>query len=132
MTVRISDDERRHRLARRHLLAPGHRSRSVPAIADALVAIHSSDPVTVFLAVAARGDGVVADDVERALYDDASVIRHHAMRRTLWVTTPAVGELVHAACTRKIAASERRRAAKFVGDAAWFDDAVERVVELVR
>lgn len=132
MTIRISDDERRRRLARRHLLVPGHRSRSVPAIADALVAIHSSDPVTVFLAFAARGDGVAVADVERALYDDTSVIRHHAMRRTLWVTTPAVGELVHAACTRKIAATERRRAAEFVGDAAWFDRAVEQVTALVR
>lgn len=130
--IRISDDERRRRVARRHLLLPETRVDSVPAVADALLALHSSDPVTVFLSIAARTNGVSVDDIERALYDDRTVIRHHAMRRTLWVMTPDVAEFVHAACTRKIAASERARSARIVGAEGWFDAAVRRVVDAVR
>jgi hypothetical protein len=104
----------------------------VPAIADAVVALHSSDPVTVFLSIGARSNDLTVADVEDALYDERSVIRHHAMRRTLWVTTPEVAEIAHAAATRKIAASERARSAKFVGDADWFDAAVQHVVDCVR
>ncbi len=127
----MTDEQRRARIARRHLLAPDDRIGSVSDIADALVALHSTDPATVYLSIAARSIGLTVADVEGALYDERCVIRHHAMRRTLWVTTPAVGELAHAACTRKIAAVERRRSAEFVGDADWFDDAVRQVVELV-
>lgn len=127
----IGDEQRRGRLARRHLLMPTRRIGSVPDIADALVALHSTDPVTVYLSIAARSNDLTVGDIERALYDERRVIRHHAMRRTLWVTTPAIGELAHAACTRKIAAVERRRSAEFVGDAPWFDGAVRQVVELV-
>ena len=130
--ISVTDDERRRRLARRHLLAPSARIDSVPAIADALVALHSSDPVTVFLSVAARSTDLAVADVEAALYDERTVIRHHAMRRTLWVTTIPVGEIAHAACTRKIAATERARSTKFVGDPEWFDDAVRQVVDCVR
>lgn len=127
----ISDDERRRRLARRHRLHPTGRIDSVPDIADALVALHSSDPVSVFLSVAARSDGLNVADIEQAMYDDRSVVRHHAMRRTLWVMTPQVAEVAHAACTRKIAAAERRRSAKAAEDADWFDRAVDEVVAVV-
>ncbi|MFW2334464.1 winged helix DNA-binding domain-containing protein [Ilumatobacter sp.] len=130
--ISVSDEDRRRRLAGRHLLLPETRIDSVPAIADAVVALHSSDPVTVFLSIGARSNDLTVRDVERALYDERSVIRHHAMRRTLWVTTPEVAEFAHAATTRKIAASERARSAKFVGDADWFDEAVRQVVDCVR
>lgn len=130
--IAISDDERRRRVARRHLLVPSARVESVPAVADAVVALHSSDPVTVFLSIAARSNDVSVDDIERALYLDRTVVRHHAMRRTLWVTTTIVAEFVHAACTRRIAATERARSAKFVGDGEWFDAAVRRIVDVVR
>lgn len=129
---RVTDDERRRRLARRHRLLPEQRRDSVAEIADSVVALHSSDPVTVFLSVAARSDSLTVEDVERALYEEQSVVRRHAMRRTLWVMTPAIAEVAHAACTRKIAASERARSAKLVGDAAWFDAAVEQVIACVR
>lgn len=127
----ITDEQRRVRLARRQLLLPSERTRSITDIAGALVALHSTDPVTVYLSIAARSNNLTVTDVERALYDDRCVIRHHAMRRTLWVTTPTVAELAHAACTRKIAAVERRKSADFVADAAWFDEAVQQVVEFV-
>ena len=46
--------ERRARLARRHRLVPSTRTDDVAAIADSLVALHSSDPVSVFLSAMAR------------------------------------------------------------------------------
>ena len=51
---RIGNDERRARLGPRHHLAPAARTDDVVAIADDLVALHSSDPVTVYLSVLAR------------------------------------------------------------------------------
>ena len=50
----ISADERRARLGVRHLLAPGTAAGDVPAVADALVALRSTGPATVYLSVAAR------------------------------------------------------------------------------
>ncbi len=50
----IGTDERRARLARRHLLLPSLRTDDVAAIADAVVALHSTDPVTVHLSAMQR------------------------------------------------------------------------------
>lgn len=47
--------------------------------------------------------------VEQALYEARSLIRHHAMRRTLWVATPEVARLMHAAATRALVGQERKR-----------------------
>ncbi|MFT3852820.1 MAG: crosslink repair DNA glycosylase YcaQ family protein [Ilumatobacteraceae bacterium] len=82
--------ERRARLARRHLLAPGTQVDDVAPIADAGVALHSSDPVTVHLSAWARMAHPSLEAVDAALCHEHSVVRHHAMRRTLWVMTPPV------------------------------------------
>ena len=129
--IRVSDDERRRRIAARHRLRPATRLDSVAGIADSMVALHSSDPASVFLSIAARSDRLTVGDIERALYDDRTVVRHHAMRRTLWVMTPESAKIAHAACTRKIAAAERRRSAKGLNDETWFDQAVDEVIAVV-
>lgn len=107
--MRIAAEERRARLAERHRLLPRTRADDLPQITDDLVALHSSDPVTVFLSAMARMAHPSIAAVERALYIDRSLIRHHAMRRTLWVATPPVVRLMHAAATRDLLATERRR-----------------------
>ena len=66
---RISVGERRARLARRHRLVPSTRTDDVAAIADSVVALHSSDPVSVFLSVLARMRHPSIAAVEAALYD---------------------------------------------------------------
>jgi hypothetical protein len=98
-TRRIDAAERRNRLAVRHRLAPSRRTDDVVAIADDLVALHSSDPVTVYLSVLARMQNPALGAVEKALYDDRTLIRHHAMRRTLWVGGHEAVRLAHAATT---------------------------------
>jgi hypothetical protein len=76
-----------------------------------------------------------------ALYDDRTLVRHHAMRRTLWVLTPENARLAHAACTEALVAKERQRLVQLleangVADdgGAWLDkaagDAVTALDEL--
>jgi hypothetical protein len=109
VSLRISAEERRARLAERHRLLPRTRIDDLLQIADDLVALHSSDPVTVFLSAMARMAHPSIEAVEKSLYVDRSLIRHHGMRRTLWVATPPVVRLMHAAATRDLLATERRR-----------------------
>ena len=105
----VDDEERRARLAQRHLLLPSARTDDLPGIADALLALHSSDPVTVFLSAMVRMRHPSLAAVDQALYEDRTLIRHHAMRRTLWVATPAVARRMHATATRALVEPERRR-----------------------
>lgn len=126
----IAETERRARLVRRHLLGANGRASTVAAVADALVALHSTDPVTVFLSVRARADGLDAAAIERELYDARTVVRMLGMRRTLFVVGRDARPVVQAACTDEIAVREAARlvnwleeapgigsAAVFVGDA---------------
>ncbi len=134
MVRRIDVAERRDRLARRHLLLEDQRTDDVSTIADALVALHSSDPVSVYLSAMVRMRHPAVSAVERALYDERSVVRHHAVRRTLWVATPEVTRVLHAAATRKLAGAEHRRtagllAANGVADPdGWLETAREHVL----
>ncbi len=134
----VTTDERRRRLARRHRLAAEHRIDDVAGLADDLVALHSSDPVTVFLSVGQRMAHPSIEAIERALYDDRSVVRHHAMRRTLWVMTPDVAAVANASSTRKIAAAERKKLIGWVGEVvgpdaagAWIADGIAAIEALL-
>lgn len=109
-TVRhIGDDERRVRLARAHLLSPGARAGSAEDVARALVALHGTDPATVYLAVGARladASGTVAD-VERALYEDRTLVRMHGMRHTVFTFPAELAATVHASTGLAVAAKAR-------------------------
>jgi len=127
---RITVGERRARLAERHRLTTATKTDDVAAIADSVVALHSTDPATVYLSAIARMRHPSIDAVSKALYDDRTVVRHHAMRRTLWVFTPDVARIAHAACTEAVAVTQRKRLAKMVEDsgiakdgAAWAESA---------
>ena len=137
MTTRISDEQRRWRLAHRHRLLAGGRTDDTAAIADDLVALHSSDPATVYLSCLVRMVNPSIERVEAALYDERSVVRHHAMRRTIWVMTPEVARLAHATATAKIAAAERKRTVKALATTdiddpeAWFTAGQREVIGLL-
>jgi hypothetical protein len=138
VNLRISDEERRARLAERHRLLPRTRTDDLPQIADDLVALHSSDPVSVFLSAMARMVHPSIEAVERALYIDRSLIRHHGMRRTLWVATPPVVRVIHAAATRDLLATERRRTAQLLAASGvedpdqWLAEAEKQVLADIR
>ncbi len=100
--------ERRARLARRHRHPAEARTDDVVALTDGLVALHSTDPVTVYLSAAARMRTPALEPMATALYEDRSLIRHHAMRRTLWVFGHEAARLAHHGATTTIARVQRR------------------------
>ena len=108
--LRISDAERRNRLAIRHGLAAPFAT--VAEVADALVGLHSSDPATVFLSLRARMEGITIEDIESALYDRAELWRIWSMRRTMFMVPPDLASIMYAAATRDVVADERRKLLK--------------------
>jgi hypothetical protein len=121
----IGVDERRARLAVRHHLAmpaadPVEATRGV-------VALHATDPASIFLSLYARTASVEVDAIERALYDERSLIRMLGMRRTMFVVPVELAPVIQAACTKEIALRQRRTYTKLltergVGDGAWLRD----------
>jgi len=120
---RVTVTERRRRLVQRHLLGQTARVSSVADVAAALVALHSSDPATVFLSVHARTTGLDSAAIERELYDDRTVLRMLAMRRTLFVVRRAARPLVQTACADDVAARERTRLERWLAGTPGIDDA---------
>jgi hypothetical protein len=131
-------EERRARLVRRHRLAPAARASSALEVTRSLVVLHSTDPVTVFLSVHARTDGVTPADIERELYEERSLVRVLCMRRTLFVVPRDLVPVVLAACTRTIAARERKRLEGWIAEseiskrpAAWLNRASEAALSAI-
>ena len=106
----------------RHRLVAATRTDHIPTIADSLVALHSSDPATVYLSAMARMKHPSLEAVSTALYDDRTVVRHHAMRRTLWVLTPQMARWAHAACTVAVATTQLKRLARMAEDSGVTTD----------
>jgi hypothetical protein len=106
----ISVDERRARLAVRHRLVPAARpDDDAAAIARDVVVLHATDPATVVLSVLARMSEPDAGAVERALYDDRTLVRMLGMRRTLFTTPVELAPVIHSSSTLAVAADERRK-----------------------
>lgn len=122
-TVRsFSAAERRVRLGRRHALSPAHRAADPVAAARSVVALHGTDPATTFLAAVARmADGSVAD-VEKALYDDRSLVRVLAMRRTVFAVPTDLVATCHAGAADIVAREQRRLLEKMLAEAKVTDD----------
>jgi hypothetical protein len=111
----FTDSERRDRLARRHAIAPEHRLADPVEATRAMTVLHATEPPTVHLSVAARTEGVGVEDVEKALYDDRSLVRQLAMRRTLFVFPRDLVAAAWGSASARVAQQEARRVA---GDAA--------------
>jgi hypothetical protein len=128
-------DERRRRLARRHRLARGSLVDSVEDATRSMVGLHATDPVTVYLSAWARVDGFTREDMDRALYTDRTLVKHLAMRRTLFVFPQATLPAAQAGASARVAANERRRVIQQIQTAGvhpdgarWLDDACELVL----
>jgi hypothetical protein len=106
---RMEARERRARLGLRHRLAPEARAGGPPEAARSLVAVHSTDPSSVYVGLLSRMAGGSLSTVEHALYQDRTLIRLLGMRRTVFVTTLDLAALIQAACGRAVAARERRK-----------------------
>ncbi|WP_210648579.1 winged helix DNA-binding domain-containing protein [Nocardioides sp. SYSU D00065] len=121
-TRRISDAERRRRIAVRHALAPSHRLDGVAAATRAMTVLHATEAATVHLAVAARAEAVTPADVDAALYDDRCVVKQLAMRRTLFVFPRELLPAAWGSASARVAATERTRIAKAIAGAGIADD----------
>jgi hypothetical protein len=119
---RVDAEERRARLARRHRLTPASRTQDVADAVRSVVAFHSSDPVTVFLSARARARDFDARRLESALYDERTLVRMLAMRRTLFDVPRELVPVVDAGASQAVAANERRKLEKFVAESGVSDD----------
>jgi hypothetical protein len=104
-TLRVSAEQRRIRLVERQLL--GAPAGTVDEVTSALVALHATDPVTVYLSAWAR-NRCTAGDVDAALYERRSLVRMLGMRRTMFVVPAGLAGVVQAACTDDVARRMRR------------------------
>ncbi|UUY05886.1 winged helix DNA-binding domain-containing protein [Svornostia abyssi] len=91
-----------------------------------------------YLSAWARVDGMALADVDRALYEDRSLVKHLAMRRTLFVFPRATLPAAVAGPSARVAAAERKRLIKEIdaqglhGDgAAWLAKATDAVMALL-
>jgi hypothetical protein len=110
MTIpKVSVRQRQARLLARHRLAVPAGS-ATEAAAD-LVALHATDPVTVYLSAWARSRCAVSD-MDAALYEERAVVRMLGMRRTVFVVPAGLADVVQAACTDDVAQRMRRQLEK--------------------
>ncbi|HET6733061.1 winged helix DNA-binding domain-containing protein [Mycobacterium sp.] len=100
-------DERRARLARRHFLSEG--AASIGDVTADLVGLHATDPGTPYLSLWARLPGFTIADLDAELYKRRSLVKHLAMRRTLWVVRAEDLPLIQPGASDRVADTERRR-----------------------
>ncbi|MER5830756.1 winged helix DNA-binding domain-containing protein [Streptomyces sp. NPDC002130] len=124
--------ERRARLALRQRLAGQARAGTPEEVAGSLVALHGTDPATVYLAVGARlaDPARTVEETGRALYDDRRLVRMHGMRHTVFVFPGDLTAVVHASTGLAVAARERASLLKHMAaagapDAAWLKEVEE-------
>lgn len=135
---RIDVTERRARLARRHCLAPEHRAANALAAARSMVCLHGTDPVTLYLSARSRVNDLVVADLDEAMFVERSLVRHLAMRRTLFVFPRETLGFAQAGASNGVADVERRRLVRDVEAAglhidgqAWLTAASEQVMALL-
>jgi hypothetical protein len=126
-------EERRARLGRRHFL--GESADSLDGVVAHLVGLHATDPATPYLSLWARMPAFAVADLDAELYGRRTLIKHLAMRRTLWTVRAEDLPLIHSAASARVADNERRR---LVADAqkagvatdggAWLDTACAAVL----
>jgi hypothetical protein len=132
--------ERRARLARRHLLAPPARAQTAAEVAAAMIALHGTDPASVYLAAWARSaDGHRAIGhaaVEQALYQDQELLRMLGMRRTMFVVPAGLAPVIQAACTDQVAERMRKGLVRDLATAGvgadaggWLDEVGDATVK---
>lgn len=135
---RVPDRERRARLALRHALAPAARVAGPVEAAEAVVALHATDPASVHLSALARCGALTAGQVEAALYDERSLVKHLAMRRTQFVFPRRTLPVAQAVCGARVEHGEVRALLRDVARSGfhpdpegWLAGCVARVLEVV-
>ncbi|WP_329049274.1 winged helix DNA-binding domain-containing protein [Amycolatopsis sp. NBC_01488] len=119
----ITTEQRRARLAvRHHLAAP---AATVSDAVAGVVALHATDPATVHLSASARLASPAIAAVERALYEDRTLLRLLGMRRTVFVTGLDTAALVQAGCSADIAVKQRKLLEQHLGQQGYPENVPE-------
>ncbi len=105
----VTDRQRRARLAARHAIAT--RAGSVAGAVAQMTCLHATEPASVYLSAFAR-TGASREDIDRALYEDRSVVKQLAMRRTLFAFPRDLLPAVWGSASARVAAQLNARFAK--------------------
>lgn len=134
----VSDDERRARIGVRHALAPSFRVDSPEVATRAMTVLHATESATVYLSCWARVRSLDATDVDNALYDQRSLVKQLAMRRTLFTFPRDLLPAAWSSASARVANTEGARMAKDVVKAGiavdgndWLDRARAEVLTLL-
>lgn len=119
---RIGKEERRGRLGVRHHLASPARAAEVVDVARDMIGLHATDPASVFLAAWARMQCAEVEAIERALYEERSLLKMLGMRRTMFVVPIELAPVIQAACTQALLARERARLVELLEEAGIVTD----------
>jgi len=100
-----------------------------------MVCLHATDPATIYLSGWARVEDMTVADLDFALYVDRSVVKHLAMRRTLFIFPREVMSFVQAGASNRVAEAEQRRLIRDVEKAGlhrngerWLSEAWKEVL----
>ncbi len=100
-----------------------------------MTALHATETSTPFLSLHARVRELTVADVEAVLYDERSLIRVMAMRRTLFIVPRDLLPAVAGSAGQRVAEAERRRLAKEAVELdeqlgeSWIETASAEIVE---
>ncbi len=99
-----------------------------------MVVLHATEASTVYLSIAARTAGVAVADIDRALYEDRSIVKQLAMRRTMFALPRDLLPFARGSASARVAVTERKRIAKDLVASgitddpdAWLDRAADAV-----
>src|SRR5262245_45734025 len=131
----IGDDERRARLGVRNALA---RPVADPlAAARAVTCLHATEPASVHLAAWARSGASLAD-VDKAMYDDRTLVKQLAMRWTVFALPRELMTADGGSPSARVAYQQLRQVAKEVQDTgiahdglAWTKDHLQQLQRLL-
>ncbi|HKN99104.1 MAG TPA: winged helix DNA-binding domain-containing protein [Pseudonocardiaceae bacterium] len=100
-----------------------------------MTALHATEPATVYLSCWARMTAFELADLDRALYDERSVVKQLAMRRTLFLFPRQLLPAVWPSAAARVATTQRARMSKQIvrcniaeDGADWLDRARAAVV----
>jgi Winged helix DNA-binding domain len=95
-----------------------------------MVVLHATDAASVFLQAHARMVASAPEAIERAMYEERTVLRVLAMRRTLFLAALADVPMLHAAASHAVAEVERRRTIAMMEGAGIGPDPATMLAEL--
>ena len=133
--LRIDVAERRRRLGIRHALCPASRAADPVEAVRRVVALHATDPASVFLAAWARTDSIAPQAIAEALYEQRTLVRMLGMRRTMFVVPTDLRPVIEESTMPRIAAAQRRLLVKHLRELTdvrdpepWLEDVEHSVL----